>query len=282
MKLSMKIKNNISCFLIYLLLPLNIQGAQTLPEIESVPGGLAIVALAYDERPQAYYLDRPVMVIRSNDIWQAVIGIPLETVPGQYELKTSVNGDESIYRFEVAGKDYQSQYITLKNKRHVSPLPEDMERIDQEQVIISQAKQTWRDLNNVPLNLTMPVKGKISSPFGLRRYFNNEPRQPHAGLDIAAFEGTPVQASADGIVVNTGNYFFNGNTVFIDHGQGLITMYCHMQGISVEQGQPVIRGDEIGTVGKTGRVTGAHLHWSVILNHTAVNPELFLEEISVN
>jgi len=109
------------------------------------------------------------------------------------------------------------------------------------------------------------------------RFFNDQPRQPHAGLDIAASQGTAVKAPADGYVISTGEYFFNGNTVFIDHGQGMITMYCHLNHIDVKTGQHIKRGELIGTVGQTGRATGAHLHWSVILNRTMVDPELFLQ-----
>jgi murein DD-endopeptidase MepM/ murein hydrolase activator NlpD len=128
------------------------------------------------------------------------------------------------------------------------------------------------------MQLHQPVDGRYSSPFGLRRYFNDQPRKPHSGLDIAAPEGTPIQAAESGVVVETGDYFFNGKTVFIEHGQGLVTMYCHLRKIDVETGQTVTRGEKIGEVGKTGRVTGAHLHWSVSLNHAMVDPLLFLDQ----
>jgi len=104
--------------------------------------------------------------------------------------------------------------------------------------------------------------------------FNGQPRQPHTGLDLTIAQGTPILAPADGVVVDVGDYFFNGNTVFLSHGQGLITMYCHLNDFAVKVGQQVRRGDTLGTVGMTGRATGPHLHWGVWLNHTWVNPEL--------
>ena len=249
---------------------------QPLPRNENVPGGLAIIPLSYMERPNAFYLERPVMVIGHAGSWQVIIGIPLDAETGSHHIKVNVNGDESVRHFEISNKEYKTQYLTIENKRQVNPTPKDLKRIQQEHELISMAKASWRDIDIVTLNLSLPVEGSYSSPFGLRRFFNNEPRRPHSGLDIAAVEGTPIKAPAEGFIVNTGEYFFNGNTVFIDHGQGMITMYCHMKNINVEEGQEVKRGETIGTVGKTGRVTGAHLHWSVILNHTAVNPTLFL------
>lgn len=250
--------------------------AQVLPQFENVPGGVAVVNLDGENKPDCYFNNNRVMVIGKPGDWRAVIGIPLGTKPGTYRLTARQGKEKSIHKFDIVDKQYEESRITIKNDRMVNPLPMDMERINRERKLIQAAKAFWSDIDVTTLELDLPVQGIYSSPFGLRRFFNDQPRNPHSGLDIAADEGTPVHTAAPGKVVRTGGYFFNGNTVFIDHGQGLITMYCHMHSIAVEEGQEVSRGEIIGTVGMTGRVTGPHLHLSVIMNKAMVDPQLFL------
>ncbi len=133
--------------------------------------------------------------------------------------------------FHVRDKTYEEQRITITDKRKVTPEKRDMVRINREKKEITAALRHWSDNDNVVIDFNKPVAGPTSSPFGLRRFFNEQPRNPHSGLDIAAPEGTPIQAPAPGTVIATGDFFFNGNTVFVDHGQGLVTMYCHMSRI---------------------------------------------------
>ncbi len=250
--------------------------ADSLPKSSSVPGGIAIINLGLSSNqpaPHATFRKNRVMVKEKNSVWHAVVGIPLSTKAGEYFIKTSSGKN---YPFNVKQKKYQTQYLTIKNKRKVNPTKKDIERIIKEKKIIKTVFKKWRDVSNVSTEFIVPVKGPFSSPFGLRRFFNKQPRRPHSGLDIAAATGTPVHAAAAGIISNTGNYFFNGNSVFIDHGQGLITMYFHLSKINIKTGQQVNQGDVIGEVGMTGRVTGPHLHWSVNLNNTRVEPTLFL------
>jgi len=250
--------------------------ALELPTESTVPGGIAIISIHTEEKPEAYFNDQRVMVVGSSDNWKAIVGIPLTEKTGTQVLTVKNNDLKTNYQFEIRNKEYETQYLTIKNKRKVNPNKQDMSRIVAEKEIISKAKSHWHDNKNVDLQFIKPAEGPYSSPFGLKRFFNKQPRKPHSGLDIAAPKGTPIAAPADGIVINTGDYFFNGNTVFIDHGQGLITMYCHMDHIDIKEGTRVKAGDKIGVVGLTGRVTGAHLHWSVILNNTTVDPVLFL------
>jgi len=263
---------------IYVLTVIPVVHALELPTESTVPGGLAIISIQTEERPEAFFYDRKVMVVGSSENWKAIVGIPLSAKVGKHKLLVRNNDIESNFIFEVTHKNYETQYLTIKNKRKVNPNEKDMSRIVKEKVLISKAKSHWSNNDNAPLSFIIPTEGPFSSPFGLRRFFNEQPRRPHSGLDIAAEKGTPIVAPADGIVINTGDYFFNGNTVFIDHGQGLITMYCHMDSIDIKQGTQVKTGAKIGNVGLTGRVTGAHLHWSVILNNTTVDPILFLSE----
>jgi murein DD-endopeptidase MepM/ murein hydrolase activator NlpD len=245
-----------------------------------VPGGIATVPLPADADPESVrYRDRRVLVTQTEDQAIAVIGIALGVTPGtQYLAARTRSGKPLQLSFQVVDKAYESQHITIKDKRKVNPEPRDMERIGREQKQIRAALRHWSERAAVTLDFRAPVDGPTSSPFGLRRFFNEQPRKPHSGLDIAAPEGTPIQAPAPGKIIATGDYFFNGNTVFIDHGQGLVTMYCHMSRIDVEPVQQVATGEVIGAVGMTGRVTGPHLHWGVSLNDARVDPRLFLAE----
>lgn len=247
--------------------------ALALPQHAPVPGGVAVIPIADDSHaaPQAYFNDKRVLVI-NDGAWKAIVGIPLDTAPGPQQL---VVGEHRI-GFDVQPKAYPEERLTVKRK-YVAPDPEQLARIRAEQPRIRTALATFSDATPATLRFNRPVDGRESSPFGLRRYFNDEPRRPHSGLDLAAPTGTPILAPASGRVIDSGDFYFNGNTVFLDHGGGLITMYCHMHEIAVQPGQLVEAGDVLGQVGATGRVTGPHLHWGVTLNGTMVDPALFLQ-----
>lgn len=247
-----------------------------LPRHLPVPGGVAVIELgdADTPRPQIRFEDRPVMVVEADGRWHAVVGLPLGLEPGTHAL---ANGKERI-EFEVREREYESQYITLDNDRMVNPYEKDLERIRAERVRQDASLEHFSPVATPAVNFILPVEAPQSSAFGLRRYFNNQPRAPHSGIDLAAPEGTPIRAPARAIVLDAGNFFFNGNTVFLDHGQGLVTMYCHLSEIGVEPGDVIEQGEVIGKVGATGRVTAAHLHWGVSLNDVRVDPWLFVRD----
>jgi murein DD-endopeptidase MepM/ murein hydrolase activator NlpD len=255
-------------------------GSRTeLPVAAPVPGGVAVVCVgrAPGPAPQVMFEGQRVLVARVGDAWQAVVGLPLALKPGAHELE--VVRDEKAERtipFRVGAREYDKQYVTLANRRQVDPEPDDLRRIAREQERLVRAFSTFSDFESDGLAFDLPSAGRISGGFGSRRFFNNEPRQPHSGLDIAAPEGTPINAPAAGRVLETGDFFFNGLSVVLDHGQGVVTMYNHLSKIDVVKGARVARGQRIGLVGRTGRVTGPHLHWSVSLNNARVDPALFL------
>jgi murein DD-endopeptidase MepM/ murein hydrolase activator NlpD len=269
-----------ACMLLLLGLLVGTTQATAFPRHQAVPGGVAVIPLGESEqRPVARFLDRPIVVTQHAGQWLAVVGVPLSSQPGEHQLSVQLPGQEKQHiAFQVAHKQYPEQHITIANPRQVNPHAEDLERIRAEQARSRTAYARWDAEQAARLAFILPVEGRISGVFGSRRVFNGEPRRPHSGLDIAAPTGTPILAPAGGTVVETGDFFFNGNTVFIDHGEGLVTMYCHMDAIAVKKGQQVTQGEKIGTVGATGRVTGPHLHWSVSLNNTLVDPALFLSE----
>lgn len=239
------------------------------------PGGVAIVDVGSTQSaaPSAALNGKPVLVISRDNRWYAVVGIPLSTEPG--ELRFLADGEQKLVH--VDSHAYREQRLTIENESQVNPDQQQLDRIFGEREIIDAALNNFR---RVPLDgvaLSSPVAGPQGSSFGSRRFFNDQPRSPHSGMDIAADTGAPVVAPRTGIVTATGNFFFNGNTVIVDHGQGFITMYCHLSEISVEKGQPLAVGETIGAVGSTGRVTGPHLHFGTYLNGTAVDPAIFLE-----
>lgn len=256
--------------LLALLLP---EMALAAPRHSPVPGGVAVVPLEQkgEKPPQARLGERPLAVIREDGKWLALVGIPLDTPPGSLAITVG----EKRQVLTVRPKDYPVQRLTVANPRHVNPSPEDEARIEREQEIIDQAKSHY-SATAPATDFALPARGRLSSRFGLKRFFNGEARKPHAGLDVAVGTGSPILAPAPGIVINQGNYFFNGNTVFLDHGQGLISAYMHLSRVDVKEGQRVAAGTRLGAAGATGRVTGPHLHWAVLLNNTPVDPELFL------
>lgn len=249
-----------------------------LPEHRPVPGGVAVVDLGSSElpAPRAFLAEQRLAVVAEGGRWHALLGIPLDTPPGPLSIRVETPPTAAQREIAVAPWAYGEQRLRLRNRRQVEPGPADLRRIAREQAHTAAIKATFSP--PAPDSaFARPSQGRLSSRFGLRRFFNGQARLPHNGLDFAAPAGSPVLAPAAGTVVDTGDYFFNGNTVFLDHGQGLISAYMHLSRIDVAVGQRVARGQRLGAVGASGRATGPHLHWTVILNATPVDPLLFLE-----
>jgi len=249
----------------------------TLPRIAAVPGGVARLDLGPAQTaPQAAVDGRRVLVLRDGAGWAALIGIGLDakagtTVPVQV---TDATGSREVV-VRVQPKQYATQHLKVAPK-HVQLSPDDLARYERERQHLQKVLRHWSEDPPSTLSLQMPTPGTRSSSFGLRRVFNGEARNPHSGMDIAAPTGTPIVAAAGGAVLDTGDYFFNGNSVIVDHGQGFLTLYCHLDEIGVANGARLAAGETLGTVGATGRVTGPHLHFGVYLNASAVDPALFL------
>lgn len=253
--------------------------ALDLPRQSLVPGGVAILDLGKNSLPKPIvrFNHSPVAVVKNNTDWLAIVGIPLSAEVGKQHVKVVQKGKTYHKTFNIKYKAYRTQRLSIKNKRKVNPNKKDMKRIIAEIPLIHKALEHWSNNANMDFDFQVPVAGIRTSSFGSRRIFNGQPRHPHSGMDIAAAKGTPVHSPAPGTVIEIGDYFFTGNTVFLDHGDGLITMYAHLSKVDVKMGQKLKTGELLGEVGKTGRVTGPHLHWGVSLNNARVDPALFLK-----
>jgi murein DD-endopeptidase MepM/ murein hydrolase activator NlpD len=250
-----------------------------LPLQSSVPGGIARLALgAANERPSAHQGDVPLLVTGNASAWTAIVGIPLAAPPGPAQISVrSAGGPVRTLDYVIRPKKYPEQRLRVAPGQ-VELSPEDQARYEREREHQLKIMATFSAASDSGvLAMTPPVSGRRSSSFGLRRVFNGQSRAPHSGMDIAASSGTPVKAPLAGSVLDTGDYFFNGGTVWLDHGGGLLTLYCHLSETSVEPGDVLRTGDKLGAVGATGRATGPHLHWGVMLNRTMVDPALFLK-----
>jgi murein DD-endopeptidase MepM/ murein hydrolase activator NlpD len=244
----------------------------------AVPGGAHKLRLGSAAVPPRAWIDgKPVLVLRDDNEWTAVVGIPLSAKPGTKIVVDAQAADGLREKFElrVGRKEYASQHLKVPPGQ-VDLSPEDLARFKREREHLDGVLRTWSATAPTSLLMVVPTPGPRSSSFGLRRFFNGQARNPHNGMDIAAPVGTPVVAARAGRVIDDGDYFFSGRQLVVDHGQGLLTLYAHLSRSLVTVGQDIPAGDPIGEVGASGRVTGPHLHFTVFLNSVAVDPALFL------
>lgn len=213
--------------------------------------------------------------VRADDgRWESLIGIDLDTRPGTYELIATMRGmDVTTARrsVTVVARRFRTRTLTVAPD-FVNPPPEVMTRIDGDRTLLDEVfghgstTAAWRG------GFARPVQDRANSSFGTRSVFNGEPRNPHTGTDFLSPRGRPVRAPASGRVVVARDLFFTGNTVVIDHGLGVFSTLAHLSRIDVREGDPIGRGDLVGLVGATGRVTGPHLHWSLRVGAARVDP----------
>lgn len=206
----------------------------------------------------------------SQKAFRAVVGIDLFTAPGSYALE--VMGAKSAERrtIVVRKKKYPEQHLKLP-KGMVELSPENEARVERELKLTNSLwpNETGRVWDGGFLN---PREGEIATLFGVRRFMNKIPKNPHTGVDVAAEEGEPVHAPNNGVVALVDDLYYSGNSVVLDHGQGIYTMFFHLSKVLVTPGQQVKKGGVIALVGSTGRSTGAHLHWGVRMQGARVDP----------
>jgi len=213
--------------------------------------------------------------IRVSPEGQFLLGLGRDTA-GDITVTIAAPDGVTVDRIlSVPARDYDIQRINGLPKKQVTPDPETMERIGRESGLIKAVRRNDGETAYFANGFQWPVTGPISGVFGSQRILNGKPRNPHNGTDIAAPEGSPIVAIADGLAALVeDDLFYTGKTVMLDHGYGLTSVYAHMSDILVTDGQFVAKGTPIGKVGKTGRVTGPHLHWGVTLFSTHLDPML--------
>ena len=249
--------------------------AKTLPQ--GAHGTIALVPVDNASVASVRFQDEPQLIV--GDV--AIVAIPLFMEIGEHEVEVNYrDGATEVVAIKVLDRDYPEERITVTDPEQVTPSAPNLERIREEAARMRAAYQLFTPQPADLLPIIQPVEGRNSGVFGSRRFFNDQPRNPHSGIDWAAPTGTPIKNPTPGTVVVVGDFFFNGKTVLIDHGGGFVSMMCHMSEVLVTEGQQIDRGEEIGKVGTTGRSTGPHLHWTVSLSGERTDPAVFMATLN--
>lgn len=226
------------------------------------------------ERARITWMNRRFDAFKVGDVHQAFLPVKLALTPGDQTMKVRCGGRDAKFIVPVVEGTFPESKLTVDPKFDKAPPP----RVVDESAAIAASwklgtkQRLWRQA------FVRPAKGIDTSPFGVKRTYNGKTEGRHRGLDIDGANGDPIYAANDGVVVLVADdFYYVGNAVFIDHGAGLFTLYFHMTKTGVQLGDKVKRGQKIGTIGKTGRVTGPHLHFSVKLADTYVNPADLLQ-----
>jgi len=270
--------NKLLLILLIILNPLMVQALTINEEFKNIKGGLLVEEISENEYKKGFKLNNVNLLTYAEGYkYFLIYGIPYNSKIGPNVIKITSNSNliDKVISFEVRNKDFQTQYIAV-SKKYTTPSKIDLLRIKNERGLLISSKKKWIDINP-ELKFIHPVKGTVTGVYGTRRFYNKQEGKAHNGLDIAAKKGTTIMAPSAGSVLLTGNYFYNGKFVFLDHGRGLKSIFIHMDKINVSKGQIIKKGEKIGEVGSTGKSTGAHLHWSLILNGIYINPKAFLK-----
>lgn len=269
--------------LLFFLFSTQLRAEEVGPPIQVKQGEVVSLTLTLKESARLVsgkFLDRPIPFFQlhpqiSPNEFGVIIGIDLDQPAGSYPFSVAWREGESIenreYQINVIPASFGTEELTLPDSM-VNPDPKSLARIKKEQERLKRIFDRSADRRFWEGEFIVPAEGNVKKTFGLRRIMNGEARNPHTGEDISAPLGTPVEASNGGKVILVDEFYFNGRSVVIDHGLGLFTMYFHLSEAFVKEGKMVKGGEQIGTVGKSGRATGPHLHWGARLNGARVNP----------
>lgn len=273
----------------------NIYAETTLTAPENVAKGDAFIAEINSTTPTDYFIvnwnKKNIQIAPDNNLqnlhnnnFHAKILLPVLL---DDKAQSKILSARSVHASK-ASSEHAKKTITLYDKKRpvqkltvdkkfVSPPPNQEARIKADRKKVQQALSQKLPGRLWDIPLERPVAGSVSSSFGLKRIFNGQSRGTHKGLDLRGAEGTPIKACADGKVVLVDNLYYSGNTVYVNHGDGVFSAYLHMSKPLVQPGENIVRGQTIGLVGSTGRVTGPHLHLSIFAQGQSVDPLPLLE-----
>ena len=247
------------------------------PSHSPFPGGVVNIKVKSSDinyQAEDTEIDSQLLCKESSTEWRIIKPIPLSSKEKTIRININHNAYQDI---SITKKEYRVSKIQITNNEYIAPSMTNVIRASKERAIIKETIGYNSGLHFFSnLRMKLPVNGLISSGFGVKRFINGSPRNPHLGTDIPADIGTPIKAPLSGKIMLVGNFFYRGKVIFIDHGKGLISSYSHLNDVYVKKDQEIISGTVLGEVGKTGRVTGPHLHWQVYLKGISVDPEVFL------
>ena len=214
--------------------------------------------------------------VQTNKDGKFVVGFEREAPLQQTLVVKLDNGQKWQRDITLEKREYNIQRIDGLEQKMVSPPAEVTARIKQDNINVANARSGNTDLDALFTRFEWPAKGVISGVYGSQRILNGVPKWPHYGLDIANETGTPVYAPVDGVVTMADDLYYSGNTLILDHGMRVFSTFLHMDTITVEVGETVKQGAQIGTIGSTGRSTGPHLDWRINLGNTRLDPQTII------